>query len=303
MTPNRGAATVAAPLGKRGRHRFSVLVTMCCALAAVPIAGTFDLAEFPLVAAGLIILFGLPHGALDIMVAGLHRNLKDRDALLGFLAQYVAVASTVAVTWWFFPGIALVGFLALSAIHFGGDWDDLCDRVGQATIGAALLASTTLLHQEQVSEIFGWLVPRTVAAVVTQALQVIAPIALAGAAVLLVLRANGLPFAVGEVAATLACAVVLPPITFFVLYFSVLHSVRHLCVTRDALRQHNARALIREGAPYALLAAIICLGGSAAFLHLGPGRALLSSVFVVLSALTVPHMLLVEWLRPRVSGC
>jgi beta-carotene 15,15'-dioxygenase len=292
-----GAADRFAPRAHRNRHRYIVLAvlgSLCVLQVARP---NFDLASMPLADAALIILFGLPHGALDVMVAGMHRDFTDRAILTHFLARYISLALAVALLWWLGPLVALVGFLAISAIHFGGDWDDACGLFGQAVIGTAMLTATSLMHQEQVVAIFGWLVPQTVAELVGHALHTVAPYVLSVATLVLIKAMRRNPLAACEAAATVVAAIVLPPITFFVVYFCLLHSVRHLYVTRAALRTHSTHDLICEAAPYAVLAAGVCMAASAAFLHLGPGEALLSSVFVVLSALTVPHMVLVERYR------
>jgi Brp/Blh family beta-carotene 15,15'-monooxygenase len=298
MMPSCGAADGFAPRAHRSRHRSIIIVVMGFVWLLQAARPSFDLASMPLVSAALIIAFGLPHGALDVMVAGMYRDLTDRRTLTFFLVQYVSVALCVALLWWLLPIVALVGFLVISAVHFGGDWDDAFGSIGQATIGVAMLASTSLMHQGEVVAIFSWLVPQTVAVTVGQVMYALAPFALFGAVLVLLRGMSRSPFAACEAAATIVSAIFLPPITFFIVYFCLLHSVRHLCVTRVALQRHSPRDLVREAAPYALLAALACLGVSVAFLHLGPGVALLSSVFVVLSALTVPHMLLVERHRP-----
>jgi beta-carotene 15,15'-dioxygenase len=297
MTTVRGAISRLAPLTQRDRHRFIVAFGASCILLVHAAVGVVDLATTPMLAAGIIIVFGLPHGALDVMVAGMHRDFADRPTLVMFLVQYVATAVVVALVWWQFQAIGLAGFLALSAIHFGGDWSDAYGKAERATIGAALLAATTLVHQSQVIAIFGWLAPPAAAGIVGHVLSLTALVAVPVLVIAVLRTFNCKPLASCEVIATIACAVLLPPITFFVLYFCLLHSVRHSIEIRTALARHSSTDLARNAAPYALVASAACLAGSAAFLHLSPGQALLSSVFVVLSALTVPHMILVEWTR------
>ncbi len=297
MMPVCGAADRFAPRAHRDPHRYIILAVIGAICAVQFARPNFDLASMPLAAAALIIMFGLPHGALDVMLAGMHRDFSNHAILTHFLVRYVSLALAVALLWWLSPLVALIGFLAISAVHFGGDWDDACGLFGQVAIGTAMLSSTSLMHQEQVVAIFGWLVPQTVAESVGHALHTVAPYALSVATLVLIKAMRCNPLAACEAIATIVAAIVLPPITFFVVYFCLLHSVRHLYVTRAALRTHSTHDLVREAAPYAVLAAGACMAASAAFLHLGPGEALLSSVFVVLSALTVPHMVLVEWYR------
>jgi len=67
------------------------------------------------------LLFGLPHGAYDfwILFDSTRRERRSSKLLLGLLATYLLLASAVVVVWYFAPGIVLIGFLALTAWHFG----------------------------------------------------------------------------------------------------------------------------------------------------------------------------------------
>ena len=67
------------------------------------------------------LLFGLPHGAYDfwILFDATRTERRSFRALFGLLAAYLTLAATVVVVWYFLPGIVLIGFLALTAWHFG----------------------------------------------------------------------------------------------------------------------------------------------------------------------------------------
>ncbi len=67
------------------------------------------------------LLFGLPHGAYDfwILFDSTRREHRSSGALFGLLTTYLLLASAVVLVWYFFPGIVLIGFLALTAWHFG----------------------------------------------------------------------------------------------------------------------------------------------------------------------------------------
>jgi beta-carotene 15,15'-dioxygenase len=97
-----------------------------------------------------------------------------------------------------------------------------------------------------------------------------------------------------EIIVVAFAAMVLQPLTFFVIYFCALHSMRHLADVRQTLSGVRTSALVYRGAPYAGTAMACCWAGSVFFPGLPTGSAFLSSVFVGLAALTVPHMLLCE---------
>ena len=69
----------------------------------------------------ILILFGVPHGALDLYI---DQHLQKTDSKqVVFLAKYLANILVYAGIWYFFPIAALVIFIFITAYHFGEiDW-------------------------------------------------------------------------------------------------------------------------------------------------------------------------------------
>jgi Brp/Blh family beta-carotene 15,15'-monooxygenase len=69
----------------------------------------------------ILILFGVPHGALDLYIdQHLHPSEKGQKV---FLIKYLANILAYALVWYFFPITALVIFILITAFHFGEiDW-------------------------------------------------------------------------------------------------------------------------------------------------------------------------------------
>jgi beta-carotene 15,15'-dioxygenase len=273
------------------RHRqYIVTLLIGCGLLQATGHG-LDLLETPVLAALLIIGLGAPHGALDVAVAKQRFDMSGPFAISTFVAKYVGLALLVVVLWWQLPSIALAAFLCLAAYHFGGDWGAPSDHAARFVAGAALLSATTIFHLQQVIEIFGWLAPHGDAVLIGDLLQILVwPLFVATAILARYFRNE--PEGVVELSVVITCAGLLPPITFFVLYFCGLHSVRHLAAVRHELGRHSIADLVSEALPYVLVAITGSLAGSLLFLHLDAGPAVLSAVFISLAALTVPHMLL-----------
>ena len=70
----------------------------------------------------LISLVGLPHGALDPMVATRYGLIRDFPSSVWFLTIYSAIVGLVIGFWLLLPSLALVLFLLISSLHFGRDW-------------------------------------------------------------------------------------------------------------------------------------------------------------------------------------
>jgi len=72
------------------------------------------------VAAGLMLLGGLPHGAFDIALAREALRL-NHAAVIALLFGYISITLVMLALWSWAPLVALAVFLMLSAVHFGED--------------------------------------------------------------------------------------------------------------------------------------------------------------------------------------
>jgi beta-carotene 15,15'-dioxygenase len=257
--------------------------------------GDFDLLSWPISSALLIIGLGAPHGALDVAVASQRWDLGSNRKFVVFIVKYAGLAAWVACAWWLSPGLSLAAFLLLSAHHFGGDWIASAASGRRFLLGASMLSATAMLHQHDIATIFGWLAPQNAADLLATLMNWMAPFLIAASVMLTVFSTRSKSTGHFEIIIVLVSAIILPPITFFIVYFCGLHSVRHLLAVRSELRDHTMWELASAAAPYTILAIAGSAVGSAAFLQLGPGPALISSVFITLAALTVPHIVLMDW--------
>lgn len=62
-----------------------------------------------------LLLFGIPHGAIDNVLYLRNNTIKNAH----FIAMYLVFVASNVIVWIFSPGIAYVIFLFLSAYHFG----------------------------------------------------------------------------------------------------------------------------------------------------------------------------------------
>ena len=251
-------------------------------------------ADKPLILAGLIsgvVLLGLPHGSLDPLVArklwGKHRRFTMSQFLLG----YVLLATACAAGWLTFPNAALVIFLIVSAIHFGTDWQDRGNRWGRAAYGFCVIAIPSLRYAAEVRQIFIALGATAVFSLVS-ALQVLACIAIPLALVSSFRPSERRNQDVLELAVIVASGLALPPLVFFICYFCLLHSPRHLYATSREVGLRSASAVLLAVAPIVLATLVL----AALLWYFLPakdvGSHILQIVFIGLAALTAPHMLL-----------
>jgi Brp/Blh family beta-carotene 15,15'-monooxygenase len=76
----------------------------------------------------VLILFGVPHGALDLYIDQ-HLNQQNSNHKF-FLLKYLANIVLYALIWYFFPILALIIFILITSYHFGEiDWMGKSDNI------------------------------------------------------------------------------------------------------------------------------------------------------------------------------
>ena len=284
---------------------FFLLAALVTALAFLLSAPEPPLALQIAVIAILAAVLGLPHGALDPLIA---RRLGYWRGPVGFAVfnlGYGAAVAAVVGLWMLAPVPSLVLFLVVSAVHFGGDWHGASPRfarpVARTLAGAALLSMPALRDEATVADLYAVLAgegARQVAAVQAA----LGPALLVALAIVAVLAARRAPHEGLELVAAAALGLLAPPLMFFIVYFCTLHSVRHLRGGFAAERATPRRTLVLVIIAYTVVPVI----GAGVFLALTSGGAslddrLLQALFIGLAALTVPHMVLVA-LDDRAAG-
>ena len=246
----------------------------------------------------LVVFFlGVPHGALDVLYARHLFRLQSRWAWAAFGLTYVGLAAMVAAFWLMTPLAFLVGFLLVSAFHFSGDPVKETPVLFRALYGGAIIVFPALLHVQQVTELFSFLSGAQIAERVADALHWIALPWLVAVLLAASYHARKNSLSSFELISVSALAVLAPPLLAFGVFFCAMHSVRHILRTRDISEKKSFFYLFQVALPPFLLT----VAGAATgwhFLQNEPFDArVVQLLFVLLAALTVPHMMLVDRLR------
>jgi len=243
-----------------------------------------------------IVFFGLPHGAVDTLVAHKLKMTLNPLRLVAFLAVYLGLAGLAVAFWLAAPTAALITFLVISAWHFGGDWSPTILGFDRFIVGVALLCSTTLLHQDDVAIVFASLISTADANLLASSMFAIACTLLPVAACLpfkpeIRSTAPRIP-----IIATLTAALALPPLLFFLAYFCWYHSPKHLEESLSGMRNLPVPRVLRTIVGN-MLVAVPVMATASHFTHVAEHlvqSAWLQFGFIGLFALTVPHLVLEE---------
>lgn len=268
------------------------------------------LSNLSLIAIAAIMLIGVPHGGMDGAIARRAGWPAGMLSWILFHLVYLLLAVSVAILWWLYPLPSLIFFLTVSALHFGSSdirhisapssrdtWLPLLAHGGLVVIaipgfqGSAVEPLFAVLVGEDNSL---WL------------LQQIDSLLLPWAVLLFAYGIYSIyqprwRWALFNLALLTALAYLLPPLVSFALYFCLWHSRRHMQQTWRAIAPEQRRRSAIETLVYSLLAFVAAglffvvqtQNGSAS----GITPTLLQLTFVGLAALTVPHMLLVDFIN------
>ncbi len=283
------------------------LIFACFACVAAAAAGT--LGRFPpqlelIILAALILVLGVPHGAMDTLFAQRLYGIRTAWDWVRFTVAYLSLAGLVVAAWAWTPTGFLVGFLLISAAHFSGDPVDGTPWIARVLYGGAVLVLPALQYREEMSGLFGQLVGPAAAGAVMPVLGWLAwPWAVA-LVVAIGERIGRDRLTAFEFAAVGVLSLVASPLLAFTLFFCGMHGARHMLRAFRYSGYDSWRFL--------------CLAALLPMLGVGLASAIawyalkdtpldarvIQIVFVGLAALTVPHMALVErvrltgWLRP-----
>lgn len=243
----------------------------------------------PFLAANAMLVFGLPHGALDLALLRKVAGAGQKSTAL-MLFAYLGLAGFVYLIWLASPAVALAGFLVIAAFHFAEDWADDLPPIMALGSSIAVLTAPALLHRSELVELFGPLLgasaqPQFFVDVMTLIAPLATAVAVAGVVVNAKATRTGRAL---ETSIILAAMITLSPVVGFALYFTLSHSPVHF--SKATLSLGSAAPARWEVAGLTLaalaLAFVVLVTGQAT----GAPTDLISSCFVVLSMLTLPHL-------------
>lgn len=265
-------------------------------LSGASVAGSLSLS----LAAALMLIGGLPHGAFDIAIAQAALRLKWQIAALIFGA-YVGVAGLMLGLWHISPISALALFLAFSAIHFGDDWDMLDNGLLRTMAGASVICVAAFFNPAAVSDLF-LAMAGPGAEWIQRILVAIAPVAILVTIVGIwqAVKAGSRAWALAQICAFIGLAC-FPPQVGFLIYFVFLHSPLHMRGIEHRLPQWSQLELWLYGGVICASCFIGAYIFAPGFFSVDPMK-MSSAAFQILSVVAAPHLLLSQFLDRRQSG-
>ncbi len=253
-----------------------------------------------LVIASLILVLGVPHGALDTIFARQIYGITGLRGWICFGSIYLFLSALVVGIWLIQPAIFLVAFLFISALHFSGDPAQGTPWPARAFYGGAVVILPAALHAAETTRLFSLLAGENAAGFVMPWLGLLSWPWFVGLILAAIQRVRSDWVTAMELFSVGILSLVAPPLLSFTLFFCAMHSARHILRTIDYSAQ-SPRFFVLGAALLPMVGVLAVSFTAWYFLRTTPIDArIIQIVFVGLAALTVPHMALVE--RVRLSG-
>ncbi|MFT6301443.1 MAG: Brp/Blh family beta-carotene 15,15'-monooxygenase [Granulosicoccus sp.] len=254
--------------------------------------------SWDVIAIAAVLLLGVPHGGLDGAVA---RRIGWPSGLvpwLSFHLAYIALATLVALLWWLFPLSSLGVFLLISALHFGAsDITDIgTDWLPWTAHGGLVCVAIPSLQASSVEPIFAILVGEGNASLMMMGISYLfVPwlFCVIGYFAYAFIKPQYRKSLI-SLLALVGLANILPPLISFSLYFCLWHSRGHMLRLWRSIAQHDRSRSLQEATIYTFMA-WISLAIIFYYLKGSASTSLVQLTFIGLAALTLPHMLLVDY--------
>ena len=255
------------------------------------------------------LIVGLPHGAMDYDVAKFLKICISTREKIMFFTAYIFIAALNFLLWVFFPVAGLLFFIGLTIWHFGEDWNLQYDFhkgprfFKKLCFGAAFICLPAVMHSEELIYIFTFITSGAHIDSLVYAMRFLAYPLIAtifGFAIFDVVHKN---FEQSFLAlAFVLSGLFLPPILFLLLYFCFLHGPRHTLELYEILKYRSFTAMLKSQTLVMILTAFILVGVFLFYAQdLDVDQAIFSSLIIVIACLTTPHMLLIEYMKAKLT--
>jgi Brp/Blh family beta-carotene 15,15'-monooxygenase len=242
----------------------------------------------------IILLFGVPHGALDPIFAQRIFGVRGLFGWSLFAILYVGLAACVVLFWYFFPVVWLVCFLLISVWHFSADLAPGTLWLARLSYGSAVIVLPVFRFSNELTVLFSFLIDTSASVALVAALQVllVPVLVLVTLSAVLVMRTDRLSAL--ELLSVSALMLLVPPLPAFTLYFCLMHGARHILRTKQYMAQVNFKSMFSVILLPMLGTLVLMLLGWFFVAGQSLEQGVVQLVFVGLAALTAPHMCLVQ---------
>ncbi len=293
-----------------GRLSFLFLTCLYFIIPIFSLIGPLDIVNQVICSTVLIILFGIPHGAIDHIIFLEENRVKT----VHFYLLYIGMMGIYIVGWIMFSVLSLIFFLGLSAFHFGqSQFSDFASIPKFRKIilsfawGSSILAGLIYYNNEEIlflSKSSPEISPLLVAFDIDY-YQVLLPVSTIITLILMSWSAYRKELSREDILKEMyifglihLCFYVLPVLIGFTLYFTILHSIKVLKEEYNYLHSRRTYFSINDFIKLLLPYTLVSIAGALFIFYLSSKEIIgISSfllVFILISILTLPHSIVMD---------
>ena len=238
----------------------------------------------------LVAIFGLPHGALDTMLAKKFKIYYNTISFILFNLTYLTIGLVVFLFWNAFPILTLYLFLLISSYHFSEDWRANTTLYERLILGFGIINLPLFFHPAEVNIIYDSITNNNI--VIYAKIQFyFASINLLFLVFLIFKKIKVINLSL-QISIIIIFSYALEPIYFFLSYFCFFHSIKNYKESLKYLQKENQVKINIIVFLNTLITIFFGIIFYIFFLKSFNAQNLSILIFIGLAALTVPHMLL-----------
>jgi len=238
----------------------------------------------------LVAIFGLPHGALDTMLAKKFKIYYNTISFILFNLTYLTIGLVVFLFWNAFPILTLYLFLLVSSYHFSEDWRTNTTLYERLILGFGIINLPLFFHSEEVNIIYENITNKNIA-IYAKIQFYFASINLLFLVFLALKKIKVINLSL-QISIIITFSYALEPIYFFLSYFCFFHSIKNYKESLNYLQKENQVKINIIVFLNTLITIFLGVIFYIFYLKSFNAQNLGILIFIGLAALTVPHMLL-----------
>lgn len=185
----------------------------------------------------LVAIFGLPHGALDTMLAKKFKIYYNTISFILFNLTYLTIGLVVFLFWNAFPILTLYLFLLISSYHFSEDWRANTTLYERLILGFSIINLPLFFHLEEVNIIYENITNNNIV-IYAKTQFYFASINLLFLVFLALKKIKVINLSL-QISIIIIFAYALEPIYFFLSYFCFFHSIKNYKESLNYLQKEN----------------------------------------------------------------
>ncbi len=238
-----------------------------------------------------VIFFGLPHGALDTLLAKQNNLYNNFYSFILFNLLYLSTILLFFFLWFTVPVITLSIFLLISIIHFSEDWKQDLNLFQRLALATSVIGLTIFFQTEDIKSIFLLLTNSQSVDIIILFFKYASYLLMFF--ILFILFSNlKKKFVLLNIITIFFTSWTLNPLLYFLCYFCFFHSIKNYRDSTNLLNLETKKVKNKILILNLFLTLLLSLVIFNFYLNASTETKLIQITFIGLASLTVPHMIL-----------